>query len=511
MIKAAKRGIDMKLNVKPIYIGLIHEYVFEGPCRFGQGEELTKEFEIIANRQFDKEFKEDIQKHLNIREVNILEPLYVERYDNMLTDEALMEKMAEDDDIVDLYVIGLEIARGDLVIEFGQRTTKPVAVVPENCCMIAECIAAMRSRGLEAYGYMTWEEAVTHMKALRVRKVLRNTVALLAPRWNSNNSKASDATFVSLEYVTQVLGTRFRVVSAHELMDQLRNVDPTTNPTMPGIKANNLNDEDWKEINKITDDLIASADDCAMEKEALAKSVAGYCLVQKLLKVYGCNAFSMPCPDICASRRLNEEQLTFCLTHSLNNEQGIPSACEYDLNALLSLQVLNNIAYKAAYMGNTNPILYENGIAQPRRVVTEEHLKDIKNEPNLYFTFHSTPNRKLKGFDAPAESYGIQPFAHSGWGGTLRYDFAKDAGQVITMFRFSPDCKKAFVAKGTIKGSGGYDEPNCTMSVIFQVEDQKDFFNKQINFGNHMPLVYGDYTKELIMLVEALGLEVVTA
>ena len=51
----------------------------------------------------------------------------------------------------------------------------------------------------------------------------------------------------------------------------------------------------------------------------------------------------------------------------------------------------------------------ENGDAIPERVITAENLKDIKNVPNLYYTFHSTPNRKLKGFDQPYEEYGIQP------------------------------------------------------------------------------------------------------
>ena len=38
-----------------------------------------------------------------------------------------------------------------------------------------------------------------------------------------------------------------------------------------------------------------------------------------------------------------------------------------------------------------------------------------------------------------------------------------------------------------------------------------DFANKQKKFGNHVPLVYGDYVKEMVMLGEAMGLEVVTA
>lgn len=506
-----KKGIEVKLNVRPVYIGLVHLSVFEGPCRFGKGDELTTDYDRMMNHELYKVFWADVKKYLTINEVNLMEPIYVERYDDFLSKEEMFEKMAENITEVDLYLVGLGIARGDIVVEFAQRYQKPVAVVPESLCMIAECVSAIKARNLEGYGYLTWEDAVRHMKVLRVRKVLQKTNVLLAPRLNSNNSMASDATFISLADVTRILGPRFRYINAHELIDQTHMADPQTNYTIPGRVGNNIDKNDMEQIEALTDELMKNAVECNMERDKLLKSVKAFHTVKKLLDIYDCNAFSIPCPDVCATRRLNEEQITFCLTHSLLNELGIPSACEYDIGSLISMQVLMNFSGSAAYMGNTNPILYENGEAQPRRYVSEESLKDIKEEPNLYFTWHSTPNRRLKGFSKPEESYGIQPFAYSGFGATLRYDFGKDYGQPITMMRFAPDCKKMFVAKGIIKGGGGFSQQNCTLFVIFQVQDQADFFAKQITFGNHIPLVYGDYTKELVMLGDVLGLEVVTA
>ena len=80
------------------------------------------------------------------------------------------------------------------------------------------------------------------------------------------------------------------------------------------------------------------------------------------------------------------------------------------------------------------------------------------------------------------------------------------------MARISLDCKKMMIAKGTIVGGCGYDKQNCSLGVIFTVDNQKDFFKKQVRYGgNHMPLVYGDYTEELVMLAEMLGLEPVIA
>ena len=48
-------------------------------------------------------------------------------------------------------------------------------------------------------------------------------------------------------------------------------------------------------------------------------------------------------------------------------------------------------------------------------------------------------------------------------------------------------------------------------TVIGTVFVFDDFFYKHINFGNHLVVTYGNYVKELKLLGDALGLEVVTA
>ena len=45
------KNIDVKLNVRPIYIGLVHEYAYEGPCRFGEGDALEKEYDQMVSSE----------------------------------------------------------------------------------------------------------------------------------------------------------------------------------------------------------------------------------------------------------------------------------------------------------------------------------------------------------------------------------------------------------------------------------------------------------------------------
>ena len=59
---------------------------------------------------------------------------------------------------------------------------------------------------------------------------------------------------------------------------------------------------------------------------------------------------------------------------------------------------------------------------------------------------------------------------------------------------------------------GAFKEiPNCKPMIIFQVKDNHDFYNKQLQVGEHIPLVYGDCTEILKKYGEICGLEVIEA
>ena len=79
------------------------------------------------------------------------------------------------------------------------------------------------------------------------------------------------------------------------------------------------------------------------------------------------------------------------------------------------------------------------------------------------------------------------------------------------MARIDPSCSKLFVARGEIVGGVGYGDYGCSEGVFFKVKDGNDFFQKQLDFGNHVPLVYGDCFDKVCELGHYLGMEVITA
>ena len=507
-----KRGLDVKLNVKPIFLGLQHNYYYEGPCRFAKGEALTPEYEAILAQELKTKFFEDVKAAMPDA-VHLMEEVFLPCHDNWVVPEEAFDAMTKDPEgEIDAFMISGGIARSGLVIELAERTKKPVIQDPYTCCDLTAVTASIRARGIECYAPLTWDGVAQLMRVLRVRKALKEAKVLCAVRFDSNASKSGNDTFVSLDMATQKFGTHFRFINVHEFMDYLNPLPEGGNYTTPGrMDTPNVTEEDIKEAEQMAADLIANADDCTIEQEHLAKSCRAHVLIKKLLELHDCCGFTAPCPDLCSTRRVNEEKVTLCLNHSLCNEMGIPSACEYDVDGVLTMLILETISNQPAYMGNTNPLVYENGTIRPMRRFNIEDIADVEDLTNLYHTAHSTPNRKMKsGIGGENAHYGLRHFAYDqGFGGCFRYHFDQDKGQEITLCRISPDCTKLFVGKGEIVGGGDYDLDNCNGYVVVRVADQKEFYDAQLSFGNHLPLVYGDYADDLVLLGKTLGLEVV--
>ncbi len=507
------RSVDTKLNVKPIFADFTHQYVYEGPCRFGQGESLTPEYDMMMNGEMSKGFFAQVQNEMPDF-VNLMEPLRVKSYtDEFILFEDDMEAMLVPDE-TDVYIFTGGGRNCQQFLEFARRAKKPIIYSNEVLFALSTDVASLRSRGIEVYPGYDWDDVRTTLKALQVRKAVSEARALLVTRFMTDYSPVSSQDgFYSLEKVTQKLGFRYSMMSVHEFLDQLH-VDATEdNPSTPGRKQQNITSEDMKEIERLTDELIAGADECDMKREDIIPSMRAYYLVQKLMKYRDCNCFSAPCPDMCSTRRLNQERCTLCMTHSLNEEHGIPSACEIDMNILICKIIMETLTNQSTYMGNSAWLRMKDGkpTAPDFAAATQEELDAIKDIPNLFVTLHSVANRQLKGYDTDLESYELRSFAFSGWGSTIRYDFSKDKGQDVTVIRIDPSCEKMLVIRGKIVGQFGFKRQNCSMACVYQVDDAKAVFDKTFDFGSLMCLTYGDHVDELKAVCDVLGLEMVLA
>ncbi len=514
---AIVKANDVKLKVLPVLATAEHLFYYEGPCRFGYGETLQPGYDRLANAQKAETFlakvKECAQAAGNIE---IMEPVYLGRTDDWDNKEAMWEAAKPAADACDFAVCMQGIACDDLVMEFAERFKKPIATTPISgfSGTITAATMAARTNDYEAYGFYKWSDLTKCMKTLRARKVINTTKILCITRFGNPTSYSSVDAFKSYEEVTAKLGVRFRFINLHEFFEYLHEMPEGGNCTTPGrTNTPNVTKEDIAKAEAIADELIAGSYENKMDRERVVKSALAYVEVRKLMDLQDCNGFTMPCPDACSTRRLNTEGFTACLTHSLNMEQGTPSACEYDTDCVLSQQALMAVSGKATYMGNTCPIPIEDGKVQGRFGSTPEQLEKLQamaDNENLYMMQHSVAHRNMNGnMDG---KYAVHNFAiDQGFGATIRYDFTEDAGQKITMCRFSPDASKLFIGSGEIVMGGGHEGYNCSQLVYFKVKDQAKTWKAQCVAGNHCTMVYGDYVEDLVALAESLGVEPVVA
>ena len=91
------KGKDIKLNVQPVTISIYHEYVFEGPCRFGEGEQLTKDYDLMRIAMIHKGFVDEVQEKLGSLDfINIMEPIVIKRDETFPVTDELLDEMGKD-------------------------------------------------------------------------------------------------------------------------------------------------------------------------------------------------------------------------------------------------------------------------------------------------------------------------------------------------------------------------------------------------------------------------------
>ena len=473
--------ITKKLVVQPLFVSLVHLESFMGPCRYGSGEELTYEYEKDASEKKLAQFNKEIAERIESDHVELLDTKYIEWHEDFAITEEALSAALENDPKVDVYLISGTRLISYVSTIIAKRTKKPIAFCPlstNHYSRLGGIDAAAHLFALgykEVYNALNYDELNRMFRILSVRKALNQTKILYGLR-NNILSFGCVSSFIDLSDVTNRFGTEILNFNAMEFFKVLDELD----------------DEDIEKAKQITDELVEDANGVHMPAENILNDVKFYIAVNKVMQLFDCNAFTLPCFEMCATQELNKRKLTFCLTHSLLKDEGIPSACASDVGAIIAIEILMGLAKKAPHMGNCMVIVDE-------------------MENNMMRILHDVASKYMKGYDQEPLPIDYVNFTMGNWGATMRYDFAKDAGQDITMINLSPRMDKIMIAKGTITGCDDFLTPECKHAVRFSVKDSRDFHEKEASFGHHFAWVYGDYVDDLAAFAKVMGMEAVIA
>lgn len=477
----------VKIKIKPVYTYMIHKEAYSGPCR-PSGSKQDQAYDIKAGREKFELFKKQLAS-IKYDGVEFLEPEYFNLFDDFYVTDEMYDKVKKDVGETDAF---LAVGPQYVTCELGIRYNKPVLAI--GCCYSTDAMARMWDMGKEADGFIDYNEFEEKLPLLRAKKALEST-RILSVNKDGVVTSGVMSCIRNVDTLREKYGIQMVYKNSDELLDDV----------------NRLGDDQVSEAREIAKELVANADFCGTNEEDVFRSAKFYLAVKNMMEHYECNAFTIPCFEICATHRLNQEKYVFCLAHSLLKEEGIPAACEGDLNVLMAMIMLMNITDSAPHMGNMHPVISNDGyLSISELTLTQGQLPpdNLKNEKNLVAITHAVPTRYMKGRSKEKMPYGIQAFTTDGWGTTLRYDYTQDKGQTITLVRFAPSGKKLLAVKAEIVESIMYKTIGCSTGMFVRVNDVKDFYKKQKQVGHHFTWVYGDVTETIKELGEMLGIEV---
>ncbi len=448
-------AMNTKLVVRPIVGCLTHSHFWEGPCRAGYKEDMTVEAESAAADKAFAEAKKILKQATD--EIRFLEAVDARYDEKFVVGKEVFARIEEDMEQVDFFLCM------NWRIPKLERYKKPIVIL-QNGNEGIDFAAYCRNIGVEAYVAMDVRDLNEIAHLLWVRKAISETRALVLTAGGQPTfgiqSLIRDPEVLRQKYGFEVIKLPFREIFKY--MDE-------------------ITDEEAKPI---ADKIISGSKETKVNTDWFLNDVKYYLAAKKMMDIYDCNAFSTACHELCTSEIPQERKFTPCMCHSLMKDEGIPSGCEEDLNALLAMSILQYAAHRPAFMGNPN---HE----------TDELLR----------IHHAVPALCMNGYGTKPLEYKLWAFTGQGFGGKLQVDFTQNEQNDVTLARFNPAGDTVCVKVGQVLRSE-YDEVYCSPYYYIQMDDARRYMHHLAGFGHHQVLVFGNYLQEMKDLAEVMGFQV---
>ena len=459
-----KKPIDVKVGIQPVSSTRVHKGSYEGPCRTGCDDCLSYEAEKGDSRRRAKEVQQLANKHLDKNIANIFPVARVEFAEGDRLEQQYFDILGQHASEVDLFVSNYRVPQ---IEEFKKPFAVPVAGVVN-----LDTTAYMRSLGLEGYAPYDWEEVNQLARLIQARKAVYHTKILNV---SNNPHRKPQGVYSSMTYQTlkNKFGIDYEVVNYKEFFSKIDEIRKT-----PSKK---------QQSDAIAQQLLDNAVKSNMSKKDISLNIDFYLATKELMKRYDCNAFSIKCFELCNSQLPAEYNVVPCISNSLLKDEGYPGICEGDISAGIALMLSEYISRKSVYMGN--PVYYKG-----------------ENKIRIH---HSVWGKKLDGIDKPDVPYNIISFTEDRWGATLRYDTLQKKGETVTLSRMHPSGEKMLLTKGKIIDNMDTNKIGCANRTFISMKNEMELRDIHANFGHHLAMVFGDYTKELKALCQMMNVEVV--
>jgi len=239
-------------------------------------------------------------------------------------------------------------------------------------------------------------------------------------------------------------------------------------------------------VKKLADAYMKNAKEVVEPSKAdILEAAKTYFVLKRILEAEKADAVMMNClPGL----KRPHKHVPPCMGFMNLRDEGIAAGCESDLNATLTMMLLQRLFDRPGF----------------------QHNPSVYTEKNHYFGAHCTSASKMNGPNTASEPYILRSHAEAGWGCVPRVLFS--AGQEVTLAKYlsakSQDAPQMLIYSGKVIGcppippTGG-----CRTNVETTINELDDVCDLK---GHHLCLIYGNYAKQLRAFCQLYGIDAVT-
>lgn len=216
-------------------------------------------------------------------------------------------------------------------------------------------------------------------------------------------------------------------------------------------------------------------------KEDIIEAAKSYFILKKIITEEKADAMMMNClPGLMAPHK----HVPPCMGFMSLRDEGTPMGCESDLNATLTMMLLQELFGKPGF----------------------QHNPSYDTENDHYFCAHCTSASRMNGINQPAEPYELMSHCEAGWGTVPRVLFRQDQEVTITRYLAGDKPQLLLYSGATVNCPPIPPAGGCRTNVRTTLNELEDGTDLK---GHHLIMIYGNHVKQLKQFCQLYDIEVV--
>jgi len=262
-----------------------------------------------------------------------------------------------------------------------------------------------------------------------------------------------------------VLGTEIRTIPRERFYEQFRQTQAT------------------QAVEKLAQAYFKNAKEVVEPSKAdVLEAAKAYFALKRIVDAEQADAIMMNClPGLMKPHK----HVPPCMGFMSLRDQGIPAGCQSDLDATVTLLLVQELFDRPGFQQNAS----------------------MNTEKNLYFGAHCTSASRMHGVNAPAEPYILRNHAEAGWGCVPRVLFSKGQEVTLTEYHVAEEPTMLIYSGKVVDCPPIPPTGGCRSNIQMTINEVDDVCDVK---GMHQIIFYGNCARHLRSFCQLYGIEPIT-